>query len=457
MYISNEDTIAAIATPPGYGGIGVVRVSGPKARELLCKLWRGAVPADRFEPRKFYLGEIAACGGGMIDRVMAVLMPAPNTYTGQDVIELSCHGSPIVLEKILSECISAGARGAGPGEFTRRAFLAGKMDLAQAEGVADIIHATSEVAAKHAAEQLAGRLSNTVTEIGDEIANLRAHVEASIDFPEEDIDILQKEGVAERLIAIAERVQKLSSTFSEGRLIREGVRVAIVGRPNVGKSSILNRLAGHERAIVHHEPGTTRDMIEVSVNFGGVAFHLRDTAGLCDSKSDVEGIGVLKTRDEIEGADLVVAVFDGSEPATEDDFRVAREADSKRYIAVVNKVDLKRELNTSFFKDKQLRSINISAKNDVGFDSLKKLIYSATLKETLHEEGCVITSSRHREALDGALKGILAARSIIGLKEPMECVAEHLRIAQEKIGTITGAVTTEDLLDRIFSNFCIGK
>jgi len=458
MRMSNEDTICAIATPPGFGGIGVVRLSGPGALAILSGLWMGNPDPSKFEARKLYTGELATCDGGVIDRVMATFMPAPHTYTGQDVVEFSCHGSPVVLRKILDACTKGGARIAGPGEFTRRAFLAGKMDLAQAEAVGDLIHATGERAARCAAEQLSGRLSAEVVSIGDELAGLRSFVEASIDFPEEDIELIQKEGIASSLESIVKKTGVLSATFREGRLVREGIRTAIVGRPNVGKSSLLNRLVGAERAIVHHVPGTTRDMVEEDANLGGLVFHLRDTAGLCDSKCEVEELGVARTRDEIAKADLVIAVFDGSVSATNEDRSIVRDIDPSKLVIVINKSDLPRIFNSADVDvPPGAGEVFLSARTGEGIDLLRSRLGSFAELDTGLGEGAIVMSSRHREALDVTANHLRKAENAIAGKKPIECIAEHLRQAGESLGTITGVVTREDLLDRIFSRFCIGK
>ncbi|HPM41773.1 MAG TPA: tRNA uridine-5-carboxymethylaminomethyl(34) synthesis GTPase MnmE, partial [bacterium] len=342
---SIKETICAIATPPGSGALGVVRISGPLAREILARLWRGPVPVEKFRPRTLYLGNISVFPnpeGRPLDRVLAVFMPAPATYTGEDVVELSAHGSPFVLREILSACVNSGARPAEPGEFTRRAFMAGKLDLAQAEGVADLIAATSERGARLAASQMEGSLSKRVTSIGEEIASIRAEIEAAIDFPEEDVDAGGGGPLAWRIANALSGVGALKESFREGKLLCEGVRVAIVGKPNAGKSSVMNCLAGRERAIVHHAPGTTRDVVEERLSVGGVAFNLRDTAGLREGAGEVEEIGITKTLREIEEADLVLAVVDGSLDFDEGCAEMFSKLDAHKTVVVVNKSDLPR-------------------------------------------------------------------------------------------------------------------
>lgn len=411
---------------------------------------------SEFEPRTMYLGELASQSHSL-DRVMAVYMPAPNTYTGQDVVELSCHGSPVALNEILISCIAGGARAAGPGEFTRRAFLAGKMDLIQAEAVCDLIHAGSTRAAKQAADQLSGRLSREISSISDDIADARSLIEASIDFPEEDIEFIEKNGIREGLISIEKGLTGLSSSFRDGRLIREGVDVAIVGSPNVGKSSIFNALLGMDRAIVHREPGTTRDVVEADVSISGVVFHLKDTAGLRESECEVEGMGIGMTRREIENADIVIAVLDGSRPEAPDDSLPANIAQSSNVIFVINKTDLVRCLDESKIRDRGLHIIDVSAKTGAGMDVLRDALTGFVGTDGAGDEGAMIASARHKEALDEAATNICKARKSIEAGASCEFVAEHLREAQEAVGTITGEVTSDDILDRIFSQFCIGK
>ncbi|MFH0800640.1 MAG: tRNA uridine-5-carboxymethylaminomethyl(34) synthesis GTPase MnmE [Pseudomonadota bacterium] len=447
------DTICAIATPPGHGGIGVVRISGADARRVLASVWRGRVAVSDFEPRRLYLGDVG------VDRVMAVFMPAPATYTGEDVVELSAHGSPAVLRQIMEGCLASGARAAGPGEFTRRAFVAGKLDLAQAEGVADLINATSERAARLAGEQLKGALSEKVSDAGDALATLRAEIEAGIDFPEENLEQRAMGDVIDRLQDIASNLKILSSTYAGGRLIREGARVAIVGRPNAGKSSIFNRLAGADRAIVHHEPGTTRDVVEEQISLGGLSFRLRDTAGLRANAGEIEAIGVGRAREEIAAADIVVAVFDGSRAWDGEDAELMATLDPRRCIAVINKCDL-----TLAFDPEKLpvlsggiKPLHLSARTGSGIEYLASQLVGCAAADAGKAEGVMVASARHKALIDEALLAIDAAQNSLEKGEPAECAAARMLAAQDALGSITGRVTTDDILDRIFSTFCIGK
>lgn len=460
-HISNTDMICAIATPPGAGGLGVVRISGPKAFDILDKIWRSRNGKNVADFRRLYLGKAIAADGSAIDRIMAVKMPAPYTYTGQDVVELSCHGSPIVLKKIVKSCVEAGARVAEPGEFTRRAYLSGKMDLAQAEAVCDLISATSEKAAKLAGEQLEGKLSKEIKAIGSCLTDLRSFIEACIDFPEEEIGALEG-GVEERLGKIANSVEALAETYDTGRLLRDGVRVVIIGKPNVGKSSILNRLVGCERVLVHHEPGTTRDVIEERACFGGIEFCFSDTAGMRHSPTEVESMGIDRACCEIEKSDLAIVVFDGSRPFDQEDETVLERCHGSAEIMVINKHDLPQRFDVKRITEAGFKGniIHASAKTGKGIDELSKCLISHVITEPSargYVEGVIVTSARHWAALLDAKASLKQAAEAYKEQEPLECIAQHLRIAQESLGAITGEVTTEDILDRIFSTFCIGK
>lgn len=457
------DTISAIATPPGAGGIGVVRISGQDARGVLAKLWEGCVQASKFEPRKLYLGRIvwpakSAPTCHRIDRVMAVFMPAPKTYTGEDIVEISCHGSPVILKTILEASIAAGARLASPGEFTRRAFMAGKLDLAQAEAVCDLINASCERAAKTAALQIEGLLSKKVRALGDALAAIRAETEASIDFPEEEFAVYDMEAIASKIREVSLSVSHLSQTYSDGRMVREGVRVAIVGRPNAGKSSIFNCLVGRDRAIVHWVEGTTRDVIEDRISLGGICFSLRDTAGFRPDAHEVEELGITKSRAEIEAADVVVVVFDGSLGFGPEDDLICGLVPPSKACAAINKCDLPKAFDTTFLKDWPARGlVHTSAVTGEGIDELKIQLGESVSLHVSQDEGEIVTNARHKAMLDEAIAALNSSQEAIASGDPSECVAAHLSSAQDALGGITGAVTTEDILDQIFSRFCVGK
>jgi tRNA modification GTPase len=467
---SNTDTICAIATPPGTGGIGVIRIFGPHAFEILSRVWRSGSGEAR--DRELVLGTALTPEGMHLDRAMAVRMPGPRTYTGEDVAEISAHGSPVVLKRILASCTMAGARLAGPGEFTRRAFLAGKIDLAQAEAVADLIHAESERSVILAQEQLEGRLSREVGALQSHLTELRAQVEAAIDFPEEGIAD-DRAGVLAGLGAMIDGVTRLRSTAVIGRRIAEGVRVAIVGRPNAGKSSLLNALAGRERAIVHHEPGTTRDVVEECVEIKGIAFRLRDTAGLRETSSEVESIGVARAHEELARADLLLALFDRSAPLETEDDAVLGLVREREWIPVITKCDLPEAWDASTLANRchceELCSeaipwhrffqqpVEVSAISETGIDQLTERMAQWAEAGGGNAEGATVTSARHAEALALAQTALEEARALLHDDAAAEFVAQKLRTAQDVLGAITGEVTTEALLDRIFARFCIGK
>ena len=452
--ISNKDTICAIATPPGCGGLGVVRISGPAARDILAELWRGKVKVADFKIRQLYLGELVDQPNEVVDQIMAVFMPGPQTYTGDNVVELSCHGAPVILQRVLKLCIAAGARLAQPGEFTRRAFLKGKLDLAQAEAVAALIHSSSEQAARQAQEQLAGRLSQEVSHLHDELTNLRAFVEATIDFPEEDIEMIEHEGIAKKLQPIKQRIEHLSQSYQRGRAIVDGIRVAIVGQPNVGKSSLLNRLSGTERAIVHDAPGTTRDTIELSINLDGFIYHLIDTAGIREGVDHVEQIGVGRSEQAIAQADLVMLVLDASKNLEQKDKQILAKLKNKNYIKCINKIDL--GINSEWREDEG--AILLSAKTGEGIDTLFAKLKAASSPIFANESSsAVVTNLRHKESLDQSAKALQQASACIAKRESAEFCAHHLQASQTALCNIIGRDVSEEVLAKIFGEFCIGK
>ena len=457
-----QDTICAIATPPGHGGIGIVRISGNEAKNILEKMWDGKAPASSFESHRMYFGRIRD-NGEIIDAVFSVWMKAPHSYTGEHVVEISCHGGPAVLNRIIQSCIYAGARTAEPGEFSKRAFLNGKMDLAQAEAVADLIAATSEEASRLARQQLDGHLSQKITAILNDMTSLRAFVEASIDFPEEDIEFIGKEKIRDQLEGIAKRIKALANTYHEGRLLRDGVRVSLVGKPNVGKSSLFNALLGQDRAIVHHTSGTTRDLVTDTIQIGGAAFHMTDAAGLWETSHEVERIGIEKSYQAIKQADVILFVIDGSHPTDVNDENILRNLDIEKTVLCINKSDLANPPIPPLEKGGkggfEGSAIRISALCGDGIDVLKERLVQYAQKHTCQagHESVMITSARHKEALDEAIKEMEFGNQAITDGKSAEFVAHHLFAAHEALGRITGKVSTEELLDHIFSRFCIGK
>lgn len=466
MAFDQSDTIVAIATPVGVGAIGIVRVSGPQAVPLLQCVWKNeADPVDNIVTHRVYYGKIVDISTGsaasVIDETLIIYFRAPHSYTGEDVVEVHGHGNPYLLDQILQQFVRLGARVATPGEFTQRAYLNGKIDLTQAEAVADLIAATSERAQRAATEQLHGRVSRSVRRYLDALTELRAFVEATIDFPEEDIEMMQQANVVARCSALLADLRQLAATYAEGRYYREGVRVVFVGRPNAGKSSLLNALLGEERAIVHHQPGTTRDVIEEVVQIDGISFRLIDTAGLRTTETtEVEQIGIERTRQQIETADIIALVIDGSIPFDPSLREYLGSMETKRLLLLLNKCDLPTMVQQTDLVEAfpDVQSIALSATRGDGLPAVREAFCRVVRCATSDgSEGCVITNARHKAALDGTIAHVAAAHEAAGRNAAPEFVAEHLRGASEQLGAIVGAVTTEELLTNIFGRFCIGK
>ena len=434
---SSRDTIAAVATPPGRGGIGVVRISGPQAPQIAERLI-GSVPPARVAT----LARFRDASGAAVDEGIALFFPAPHSYTGEAVLELHGHGGPVVMGMLLAACLDAGARLAEPGEFTRRAFLEGRLDLAQAEAVADLIDASSQEAARSALRSLSGEFSAAIDALRTQLVELRALTEAQLDFPEEELDGLHREDAAKRLASVQAALDNVLARSRQGSLLRSGVHVVIAGPPNVGKSSLLNRLAGEERAIVTPIPGTTRDALRETIHIDGVAIVLVDTAGLRESKDELESLGIARTRVELERADIVLAVHDATAGSTPQPLATGVER-----IEVYNKVDLRR----GFVPPSG--AIAISAKTGHGMADLREAIVRAAGWSSTGES-VFLARERHLRALAAAKEHLTGAA---GEKERWELFAEELRLAQEALSAITGGFTADDLLGEIFGRFCIGK
>jgi tRNA modification GTPase len=441
------DTIAAIATATGRSGVGIVRCSGARVDSLVT-----AIVGRPLTPRRAVLADFLDARGETIDRGLALFYRAPHSYTGEDVLELHGHGGPVVLRELLKRCLELGARAARPGEFTERAFLNGKLDLAQAESVADLIDAATAEAARGALRSLRGAFSQRVDELARALIELRTLVEATLDFPDEEIDFLERANATGKLAAVRAKLQEVLAATQQGSLLREGIRVVLVGRPNVGKSSLLNRLAGEEVAIVTEIPGTTRDAIRQSIGVEGVPVHVIDTAGLRESIDPVEKIGVARTWDAIEHADLLVVLHDLQEVKSAEGDVLARLPAALPRIDVMNKIDLTgREPEW----DKAGRTVWLSAKTGAGVQLLKQALLEAGGWRAAGE-GLFMARARHVQALKEA-QGHLDRADLDVDGERLELLAEDLRLAQQALGEITGAYTPDDLLGEIFSRFCIGK
>ncbi|MGO9059667.1 MAG: tRNA uridine-5-carboxymethylaminomethyl(34) synthesis GTPase MnmE [Candidatus Binataceae bacterium] len=459
MYV--QDTIVAPATPPGAGAVGIIRLSGPAAIEILRSIWH-PISGTRLEPRRLYLGEISdSTTGATIDRALAVIMPAPRSLTGEDIAELHCHGGPFLIQRVIGLALGRGARMAERGEFSRRAFLNGRMDLTAAEAVADLISARGESALAQALAQLSGALKERVGALRDRLIAIAAHLEAEIDFSDEDIALPSREEIAGRIAALHADVSILHQSFARGRLMRDGARAAIIGKPNAGKSSVLNALLGVERAIVTPIPGTTRDMIEDTIHVGPFPLVIQDTAGLRAGADEVERIGIERTLSHAGEADLLIAIFDSSIPLAEEDLRILQLCRGRAGVALLNKSDLPQAIGVDDLCRHGLTipAVRVSALRGEGFEALRRELLAAieALGGDHQGDGVAISRQRHREALARALAALASAEhSARGLMPP-EIVAVDVSIAADALASISGQVTSEDILDAIFREFCIGK
>ncbi len=454
--MKQADTIVAVATPPGRGALGIVRMSGPRALALAEGVFQGRKP---LVPRRVSFGKLVGEGGVPLDEVLITYMKAPRSYTGEDVVELSCHGGRATLSAVLSLLLGRGARLAEPGEFTRRAFLNGRLDLLQAEAVADVIGAETEASLRAALRQLEGGLSQRLEPLWERMISLASRLEAAIDFPEDIEEELETEAIACEAEGIIDRLAALEQGFRRGRLFREGARLAIVGRPNVGKSSLLNALLREERAIISTLPGTTRDTIEEDAEIRGLPLTIIDTAGLRRGGGEVERAGIERTRRAIEAADLVLLVLDGSEPLTETDREIAGDLEGRRAMVAVNKIDLPRRLEEGALAEllPEKPALLLSAKEGTGLDGLEEAIARVLLGEGDERAGALLTRERHRLAVSCARERLEAAGR--GLRRGLspELVALDLNEALEALGGLLGRTHGEEVLDRIFSEFCLGK
>jgi tRNA modification GTPase len=439
----SSDTIAAIATPPGEGAIAMVRISGPDVAPILARIFQSS--AKTAVPRQATFGKIHD-GDVVLDQVLVTTFQAPASFTGEDMAEITCHGGILLAARILETVLRSGARAADAGEFSQRAFYNGKIDLTRAEAIMDIIRARTPPALRAAALQLEGRLGKEIMALRDSVLEFVAHIEAWIDFPEEGIDPATGRHLQEKVNAAIDRTERLLSTADEGRILREGIRVAIVGLPNAGKSSLLNRLLGMDRAIVSEVPGTTRDTIEESACLRGILFRLTDTAGLRETNDPVEREGVARSGRAMESADLVLHIFDASAttpPAPLND----------REMLVANKCDL-----LPSFSKKHTGAIAVSSLTGEGFDALLDAMTSANgAKQLPAGESLAAINARHKALLESAATSLRAAAELVQTSAPPELAAVELRSSLDALGQIVGATDTEDILGEIFSRFCIGK
>lgn len=459
MLVSLSDTIAAIATPIGEGGLAVIRISGTQATSVADKCFRpggkSALRPSAAPTHTIQYGH-AFRGDRVIDEVLVSVMRAPRTFTREDVVEITCHGGLLASKGVLDAVLASGARLAEPGEFTKRAFLSGRLDLAQAEAVADLIHARTDLALSAANEQLAGKLSQKINELRDGLVATLAHVEAHLDFPDEDITPDTLEKLLKRMTDAVEFIDRLLRTADEGQILRRGVRAAIIGRPNAGKSSLLNHLLGHERAIVSPIPGTTRDTIEETANIRGLPVVFIDTAGLREGGDELEAEGIRRSHASLQKAELILHVIDGSEPLDPEDSRYLSELADKQRIVVLNKSDQppRAEVPSELAPD----AVVLSCQTGDGVEALKDAIKARLWSGSATAESLqVMINSRHQDALRRGRESL--ERTVAALREgvSLDFAAFDLRMAVNAIGEVVGKTTTEDILDSIFSQFCLGK
>jgi len=454
-----EDTIAAVATPLGEGGLAVIRISGPEALAVadrsFAPVGEASVRPSAAATHTIHFGHVVRDGQTVDEAVLAV-MRSPRTFTREDVVEITCHGGILPAKLVLDTVLANGARLAEPGEFTRRAFLNGRIDLAQAEAVADLIHSRTELALRAANEQLAGKLSQRINKLRDEMLETLAHVEAHIDFPEEDIAPDTREQLIARLKNGVSFMDELLRTAREGQILRRGIRAAIIGRPNAGKSSLLNQLLGHDRAIVSAIPGTTRDTIAETADIRGLPVVFVDTAGLREARDELELEGVRRSRQTLQEAELILHVFDAAESLTDADEKYLAEFAAKKRLLIRNKVDL--PLRLRFPPNLKQPVVDVSCLTGQGIeplkDAIKELAWSGEIRAEMLQ---VMVNSRHQDALNRARAATLQTLAALEENQTLELVALDLRIAVNAVGEIVGQTTTEDLLDLIFSQFCIGK
>lgn len=451
-----QTTIAAVATPPGEGGIAVIRISGRQAIPIADSVFCGSKTLSSLSGYTMAYGTIES-EGRTVDEVLAAVMRAPHSYTGEDVVEISCHGGVLVTQKVLSAVLSAGAVMAGRGEFTKRAFLNGKLDLSQAEAVIDLIQAENDSAAVLSVNQLSGKLSASIEAMRERILELAARLDVMADFPDEGVEETPAEETEQILDALLADLTALSSQAEQGRLIRNGINTVIVGKPNAGKSSLLNALSGTERALVTEQAGTTRDVIEEHVRLGELQLNLFDTAGIRSGAEQIEAMGIAKAKEYVKDADLIFWVLDMSRPYTEEDAAVAAFIDTAKTVLILNKSDLPAVAKLP--EDVGgLEQVSLSAKYKEGLMLLAKTVQNLfSLGAVTGNQQAVIINMRHKQAVLAAIKSLTAARETLRAGLPTDLLSVDLRDALSALGTITGQTVSDEIVDTIFSRFCLGK
>ena len=452
------DTIAAISTPKGEGGIAIIRISGDKSFEILDKIFIKKNPNADLGFYKLNYGFIKD-GEKIVDEVMAVRLKAPKSYTCEDIVEINCHGGTLVSEKVLELVLRNGARYAESGEFTKRAFMNGRIDLSQAEAVMDIIQGKTEKSVSLSLDQLRGDLRDKVNEFKKALLDITAHVNVVLDYPEEGIDDPLPVELRDNLEKVYEEANRLIDSYDTGKKIKEGIKTVIVGKPNVGKSTLLNALLREERAIVTHIAGTTRDVIEEIINIKGIPLVLVDTAGIRKTDDIVENIGVEKSKQFIEKADLVLLVLDASKELENEDIEVINQIkeNKKKIIVLLNKIDLNKKINLEGHNLENI--VEISAKDNIGIEDMQEKIYSYIVEEDVENssEKLIITNIRHKTALEKTKDAIRNIFETIDMGLPMDLISVDLKEALDSLSEITGEISSEDILDHVFGNFCVGK
>lgn len=446
-----QDTICAVATAAGTSGIAIIRISGENALSVLTKVFSGKIT----EPRKMVFGMLKR-GEETVDHVLAVYFKAPHSFTGEDVCEIQCHGGAYPVKFAMQAVTEAGARPAEPGEFTKRAFLNGKLDLTQAEAIMDYIGAVSAAGAKISSRQLQGALKIKIEAMQDRLTDVIAELEAGIEYPEEDLELDIAQETVPKLEELQKKIETLIDTFDQGKKAKEGIRVAFCGKPNVGKSSLLNAIIGEERAIVTNIPGTTRDVISESYQLHSVPLVFMDTAGIRKTNDTVERIGVDRSRAAVFESDIVLLVIDASQPVSEEDLEIFKLVNAEKCIVVLNKTDIVK--NAEFYKIfEKCMIVETSAKTGEGIDILLETIYDKTVSDKALLDGVVINNERHLYALEEAKRAICDAIQGFSVGIDLDCVSIDIKNAWNALGKITGTTVTEEIVDRIFEKFCLGK
>lgn len=455
-----EDTIAAVATAYGEGGIGIIRISGEKSLDILKSVFQPASGSDGIISRRMTYGKVIDDENRLVDEVLAVYMKGPKTYTAEDVVEINCHGSMVSLRKTLALVLRKGARLAEPGEFTKRAFLNGRMDLSQAEAVIDLIKAKTDRSFDIAVSQLEGELSGRVGAIREKLLDVLVNITVNIDYPDEDIEELTYVELKKNILEINDMIGILTSSASAGRMIREGIRVAIVGKPNVGKSSLMNGLLRESRAIVTDMPGTTRDTIEEAISIKNIPVYLTDTAGIRETTDTIEQIGIEKTKEAFNSADFIIFILDGSEELTEEDRLIMEYIGERNALVLINKNDLGQKIDAHEIRDAMpgVRVIQTSLIKGEGIteieDTIEELVYGGRISQ---KESLMVNNVRHIELLNRAADSLQDAYTMADAGEALDFIEVDVKNAYELLGEITGETVSDDIINEVFSRFCLGK